>query len=208
MQLHRIRRYQIGALPLLGVCAAIVLALKAPAAAQVGRSATDPTPTATSQIESMQVVAASLPPTKKAFLDRIERLREEGLSKAGSAVVEPAPHTTPQPWPSGIFERSQAPFPSMLYRISNQWQDIVGGVHVQVYAGEETATPSLGVVIVQTTSLDLLTSQDAVYQAPSMGGMLRIVAVHGSQLTLDAANGATFTFDVPTRSLAPTTPRQ
>lgn len=201
MHLRKIRRPHMWPLALLFSAIAVVLVLRAPVGAQV-RSRTVFAPT-TPRAESALPMSHgdTLPPVKQAILDRIQQLRREGLNRIRSAVIEPPPHTTPAPWPSGIFERSQAPLPASLYTITNQWQNDVGGRHVQVYVGAETPFPSQGVVIVQTTSLDLQTVRTMTYLTPVTSGRLRIVAAQGSQLTLTAASGTSYVFDVVARTL-------
>jgi len=99
------------------------------------------------------------------------------------------------------LQSNNAPFHGSLYTITSQWQNDVGGKHVQVYVGAETPFPSQGVVIVQITSLDLQTVRTVTYLKPVTSGSLRIVAAQGSQLTLTAANGTSYVFDVVARTL-------
>ena len=148
--------------------------------------------------------ATPIPPAKQALLDRIQQLRIDAL-KSPIPDVHPqsavSVETTPESWPSGIFQSSEAPFPSALYTIQNEWQDVVLGQHVQVYAGVLTAHPMQGVLIAQTVSMDLSTVKDMAYPGPVQDGPLHIVSVAGTKLTVASAHGQTFIFDVVTRSL-------
>ncbi len=202
MHPRKIRRPYMWPTALLFSAIAVVLVLRAPVGAQV-RSRAVFAPTTRPRVTATLPMSYgdTLPPVKQAILDRVQQLRREGLNRIRSAVIEPPPQTTPAPWPSGIFERSQAPLPASLYTITNQWQNDVGGRHVQVYVGSETPFPSQGVVIVQTTSLDLQTVRTMTYLTPVTSGRLRIVAAQGSQLTLTAASGTSYVFDVVARTL-------
>ena len=118
----------------------------------------------------------------------------------------PARPATPEPqWRSGIIDSGLAPFPSSLYTIVNQWQDIVAGKHVNVYAGADANDPQQGLLVVQTTPLDESESSPPdVYRAADRVGSLEIVRAEGAVLTLQAGNGSTYRFVVATRQLAPT----
>lgn len=205
MHPRRIRRWQVVILALLLSGTAVMFALRLSVAAQAG-STTLPAPIASSQAEFVPNVSTpiALPPAKQAILDRIQQLRQAGLGRVKSAIVELPPRTTPAPWPSGIFESRQAPFPAALYTITNQWQDVVSGMHVQVYAGAETSALSQGLVVVRTISPDLRMVQTATYRTAISDGALHIVASHGDQLTLTATKGASFIFDVVSRTLTQT----
>jgi hypothetical protein len=117
----------------------------------------------------------------------------------------PKPLTLPAPAPGsgpahGIVESSQAPFPSGRYRIENQWQDLIDGHWVQVYAGSLYADPMRGVVVVVVSSADWSSSTlAATYEAGTVGA-LKIVAAKGTTLSIRSSGGATLTFDARVRA--------
>jgi hypothetical protein len=112
------------------------------------------------------------------------------------AVAAPEP-----PWRAGIVESGLAPLPSSRYTIENQWQSVVAGHHVNVYAGVASDEPETGVVILQTTSLDGRDSAPpAVYAVPG-AGPLRVTSAAADVLRLRGAH-ASLSFDVGARRLA------
>ena len=135
-------------------------------------------------------------------LNIVQLTREVGRNNPNKPAKHPPHGTLPsgvsnQPWPSGIIESGQAPLPGELYVINNQWQEVVGGVHLSVYAGSEAQDPSQGVLIVMTTSLDLQTSTGPhIYLTPLHSGALRIVGSNSQRLTLTSTNGTQFVFFV------------
>jgi len=181
MHLHHIRRGLFWALTA-GLLAVLAVGLPAASRSRAAQGAT------------------RLPPAKQAIMDRIAQHRAAALAAPKPPKVHRHVVPTPETWPSGIFQRSIAPFPSSLYTIKNQWQNVVGGAHVQVYAGTETANPSQGIVAIVTTSLDLQTVQSATYPTPSADGAVQITAANGAQLTLTTTNGSSLTFNVVTHT--------
>jgi hypothetical protein len=84
-----------------------------------------------------------------------------------------------------------------VYSFTNQWQNIVGGVHVNVYAGYDRQNPSVGLIVVQATSINgKRASAPIVFRVGGYPGALRVVAAKGAVLTLESASGRAFTFDV------------
>lgn len=141
---------------------------------------------------------------KQALVNRIHQLRSDG-ARAPQPAENPLyvpPATTPEPWQSGIIQSGQATFPRGMYTINNRWQDVVGGQHLQVFAGADGTNPAQGIVIVQTVSLDLQTINDMVYKAPTQNGALRVVAANGTRLTLTTTNGQSVVFDAVARNFA------
>lgn len=141
------------------------------------------------------------PVKQAAALRRIEPC-VQAIEHPSSFVAQgPPPYTTPAPWPSGIIQSGQAPFPAAEYTFLNQWQAVRGGVHVQVYAGSSPGDPSQGLVVLRITSLDLHTSRAAgPYLTSVKAGPVRITAAKGARLTLTSTSGAIFIFDVGSRT--------
>jgi hypothetical protein len=106
-----------------------------------------------------------------------------------------------RPWPVGIFS-GPAPFPSSIYSIENEWQGLVSGSHLQVYAGGLSQNPSQGVVIVQQTSVDLANVQTTVVETPDHGGALRITDARSLSLYLVGSTGERYVFNVVSRTFA------
>jgi len=110
---------------------------------------------------------------------------------------------TPAPWPTGIFESSNAPLRAADYKIVNQWQGIVGANYVQVYAGSVASDPNDGVLVVVVTSRDDLGKvSGATVRPPVRAGPLRISSAQGTQLTVTTAVGV-FVFDAALGTFAP-----
>jgi hypothetical protein len=120
---------------------------------------------------------------------------------AGQNVAKPLtyPSETPGTGPAhGIVNNSQTPFPADEYVIQNQWQDLIGGQWVQVYAGSLYEDSSQGVVIVRISPADWSNSTIAgEYRVK--GGSLRIVSASGSILVLQNPAGLHLKFDAGAR---------
>ncbi len=116
--------------------------------------------------------------------------------RAPDAAAEPA-------WRNGIIQSGLAPVPATLYVITNQWHQIVRGEHLNVYAGAFRGDTRRGVVIVETTRLDLNGpgSPGGVYTLPGGGGPVRIVSADGTRLTLRSDDATMFVFDALERSV-------
>lgn len=150
---------------------------------------------------------SDLPPAKQALLDASAEMREAAL-RAPAPVKDPdalAPPRLPEPpWPTGIIESGQAPYPGSLYRFSNQWHEVVGGEHAIVYAGALREDPSQGIVAVAFTALDVTSpaAEGGVYETPVRAGAVRIVAATPDGLALEAADGTLLTFSLGSRTFA------
>lgn len=136
---------------------------------------------------------------KQAMLQHMQQMRIAALAATKPSKNpnwRPSP-STPEAWATGIVETNQAPFPADSYTISNQWQEVVGGKHLIVYAGSEGQDASQGLVIVMTWSLDLQTvTGPHVYITRSHSGALRITGVSAQHLTLTSTSGVQFVFFV------------
>jgi hypothetical protein len=118
-----------------------------------------------------------------------------------------APASSPEPWPQGLIQTGNAPFPSAEFIGENVWQWDLNGHHVQVYAGRngnlggKGGDSGRGLIIVLATSFDLKPLPlGGSYQAPSGTGSLHIVSYDGALLTLHATTGETFYFDADTQA--------
>jgi hypothetical protein len=118
-------------------------------------------------------------------------------------VPKPVPFAAPAPGSGpvhGIVENSQAPFPAGSYRIENQWQELIDGQWVQVYAGSLYADPREGVILVVVSSADWSSSTLAVTYKAGTVGALKIVAAKGTTLSIQSSGGATLRFDARARA--------
>jgi hypothetical protein len=114
-----------------------------------------------------------------------------------------APSRPEPPWPSGIIESGLAPFPGSAYQFENQWHDVLDGEHVNVYAGAMGDDPLQGVIVVRTTSLDLMSAgPPEIFTTDQRVGTLRIVSAKDAILTLQSSQGRRFSFNVVTRVLS------
>jgi hypothetical protein len=142
-------------------------------------------------------VASRIPAVKRAEFDR-------AAVAPGLRVVKPRfVGATHEPsWRRGIVASGLAPFTESAYRIVNQWQDMVGGWHVNVYAGR-LGSDARGVVVVQRTPLRTASPGPArAYVAAGAAGALRITRARGAVLELRSTGGERYLFDVrPGRSL-------
>lgn len=89
---------------------------------------------------------------------------------------------------------------SPLIEVENLWVDVVDGRRVQVTVGAPDDDPSQGVVIVRTSSLTGTDAESGVYYTPTKSGAVKVTAASGAEVTLQAANGAVYIFDVRTRT--------
>lgn len=103
--------------------------------------------------------------------------------------------STPEPWPAGIFDESEAPFPAGRYGIVNRWQQDFGGHHVVVYAGALGTDPLQGVLVVMIYAMDSSTVSIQEIRSSGRQGALRIGSALGRRLTVRPATGVALTFD-------------
>lgn len=145
-----------------------------------------------------------LPAEKQALMNQIEQAHSDALAAPHAAkdLALPLAASGPEPaWITGIIDSGQAPLPGSIYEIINQWHDIVGSDHVNVYAGSERAHPEVGLVVVDATGLDLTApGAGGIYPTPTAAGAVRIVEAARTTLVLETATGVRFVFDVATRA--------
>jgi hypothetical protein len=116
---------------------------------------------------------------------------------AGQQAVKPLTYPSLQTGSEpahGIVNNNASPFQADEYLIENEWQEIVAGQWVQIYAGSLPDDPTQGVVIVRVSPLDWSqTTTVGVYKV--RGGTLRIVSAANRILVLHSSSGAHFRFD-------------
>jgi hypothetical protein len=181
-----------------GVVAALVLGF---AFAQLAVGATPSSPTTDRCQTIFAGPLAKYPPTKRAYAQRVvqqcEAAREKPQPPKNPHYVPPA--SPPMVWRSGIIEQGSLPFTGGYYAgMTNQWQELVEGMHVNVYPGsygDAGPDPGQGLVVVFATSPDFSFQSSHTWLASPHVGALHIVTANGHVLTLLAANGDRFTFD-------------
>ena len=138
-----------------------------------------------------------IPPAKRAEFAHV------GVP-SGARVMKPfaiAGAAEPR-WRSGVVESGLAPFPESMYVIANQWQAVVAGRHVNVYAGSLGFDLRQGVLVVAETGVGRVkTGRPVAYRAPGRTGALRITRARGMTLELRSPRGAVYVFDVRRRML-------
>lgn len=124
------------------------------------------------------------------------RQRNEAYEEAVAALCPPASPRPVPPEPDvpyipelGIFEPAEDVLGQ--YDFSNYWVGEVRGAYLTVYAGIMDADPRHGGVWVFRDGEPV----DGFLPTPAAAGGVRIVAEDGALLTLQAADGSTFTFD-------------
>ncbi|HSF26321.1 MAG TPA: hypothetical protein VLC50_02265 [Actinomycetes bacterium] len=125
---------------------------------------------------------------------RAEVLARKEADRAARAAASTAPETV-EPWPEGIFEDPEAPFPGMEFLGTNRWVGRVGGHTVAVFAGRSGSDESVGrlQVVVAGRSMNV---ESGATVALAGAGALRVVSAEGAMLTIADAHGGTHTFDV------------
>jgi len=134
--------------------------------------------------------------------EKLELLKKEEEHRKLGTPAPKSPDTSLKPvqaeeWPTGIRDDIPAPFRASELMINNAWQQDFGGNHVQVYAGHITEDAEQGLVVIRTTDVnDMEQVTVERFPTPVKAGSLTVVAEKNHKLTLQAANGTTFEFDV------------
>jgi hypothetical protein len=93
--------------------------------------------------------------------------------------------------------------PSQLGSFVNEWDAQINGQYIQVFAGTKSSPAeserAKGVVVIRITDRHYNTLDLVAYEPPLARGVVRVVDAVGERLTLQAADGTLFYFDVPTR---------
>jgi hypothetical protein len=194
MRAYRKRRRSFW-LVLTGGITALVLAFTF---AQLAMGTTPPSPTIDRCQSLFAGPLAKYPPAKRAYAQRVvqqcEAAREKPQPPKDPNYVPP-PITPTVSQSSGIVESGFALLPPRTYVINNQWHGMESGMYIGVYAGSEWQDPTQGLVVVREASPDYSAQSMNNWLAPPHVGTLRIIAASGHILTLQAPNGARFTFD-------------
>jgi hypothetical protein len=120
------------------------------------------------------------------------------LGATWSAITR-TPFPTQVPFPTGTFEGSEVKFSAKIKGLDalNAWGGYLNGNTVVIYAGSLLDDPEQGAIAILIT-LPYLHFSDRVL-TPTKHGGVRVVAEQNNRLTLSAADGEFFYFDVPAR---------
>jgi hypothetical protein len=164
-------------------------------------------PTCEQQIAQLNArLLGSAPPADPEAL----RQRDAAYEKAFATICGPPPSPSPeQPSPGDnaapyvlkedIFEPVEDILPE--WDFVNYWVGHVGDQWVSVYAGSQDADPTQGGVVVMPNG----SPPGQFLPTPVAAGSVKIESAEGTKLTLLAADGTTFMFDVKSESYAPST---
>jgi hypothetical protein len=145
-----------------------------------------------------QRLLAAVPASKASSLVAFCDNRARALANGGLPRVAPQ---TPGPFPTvdvggpvyGIWHASNdEPWDHGTYLFANSWN----GSDNIVFAGALSSDPSQGVVVLTNRFVGPYPQILDVFQTPTKDGALTITAANSDVLTLAAADGALYTFDV------------
>jgi len=105
----------------------------------------------------------------------------------------PALATTERP--VGILDDVDTGLFAMGYALENSWQRQINGYWALVEAGSLKSDPDQGIVFATWDIPN--TASGGLYRTPRRAGAVRIIAEADNRLTLQAADGTLFYFDVP-----------
>lgn len=145
--------------------------------------------------------------TKQAYEDRYAAARATARGQDHSASNPPPSMPThapvfPQPRTRAgagtIIETGLAPYPGSLYSFENRWVMETPARAIIVYAGSSATDPAQGLVVVDSSPRGV----GGTFPTPTKSGSVHVVGADGQRLTLAAADGTTFVFDVAARAFA------
>jgi hypothetical protein len=144
----------------------------------------------------------ALPLEKQLIQDRYDQERLDGYQNPANKDEIPTPlPETPAPYPTGIFENTQPPYPAIDFTSKNMWQGVIGGNRVAVFAGAEgyEGNTRQGLLIVQVDDPQASQMDVTRHPTPHIAGPIRIESVNGMIMHLSSTEGATYSFDLSTR---------
>jgi hypothetical protein len=186
---HRLAAAALGA----GVAAVIAIALtsiSASARSTASRPSGPPCPYA-----RPGVACPTYPPGYRPAPKGPAAAARAAARAAAIRYTGPTPTATP-----GSIGDLPTPFSSERYLANNSWANVDGSVGYSAWAGWVTADPSQGVVVVLTGPVNDPTQTGSyslkAYLTPTADGAVTIVSASGMTLTLRAADGTIFVFNV------------
>lgn len=158
---------------------------------------------ATASAQRYATERARLPPFKQAVVD-IEATQIAAVVLTPPVPRAQRPTLPPQVSTSiklvGIVDSRDNPF-RRTQPAQNTWFGEYNGENMAVFAGNLYNDLSQGLVGVATgLDGDITTAKYTEYLTPQKAGPVRITAVNGTRLTLEAKDGTTFIFDYATRA--------
>jgi hypothetical protein len=120
------------------------------------------------------------------------------LGATWSAITR-TPFPTQIPFPTGTFEGSEVQFSAQKLDLNalNAWGGYLNGNTVVIYAGSWHGDPEQGAIVILIT-LPYRFYDERIF-TPTKHGSVRVVAEQNNRLTLVAADGEVFYFDIPAR---------
>lgn len=146
--------------------------------------------TVTALVETPTIVAAS--PTAPAAT----QTGDPDYQATSYALMTAIPEITAAR-PTGIFDAG-AEFFHEGYRMQNAWQNLMNGSWADVVAGAYVNEPEQGVIFSSWQFPNAAIGQ--FYDTPTRAGSVRIIAEENYRLTLEAADGTLFYWDIPSQS--------
>ncbi len=142
-----------------------------------------------------------LPGNKEAI--RLRYIEDEAAGRRNPAAkggpdTDTTPVQTDPPREFGVASELDAPFPASEFVATNGWSGLVAGKLVFAYAGAVGDDPSQGAIAV--VPLDSAASALSMHLTSSRVGALRILTASGTQLFAVSTSGASFVFDVSTKT--------
>jgi hypothetical protein len=130
------------------------------------------------------------------FVAGLETTVEPEYAATQYAIMTAIPEAT-EARPTGIFDAG-AEFFHEGYRMQNAWQGLVDGHWANVVAGAHSSDPAQGLIF---SSWEFPNAAiGAFFNTPARAGSVRIVAEQDARLTLEAADGTVFYWDIPSQS--------
>jgi hypothetical protein len=120
------------------------------------------------------------------------------LGATWSAITR-TPFPTQVPFPTGTREGEMVKFSAekMFLDALNGWGGYLDGISVVIYAGSQPEDPEQGAIVILFNLPYRFFSEKVL--TPTKHGGVRVVAEQNNRLTLLAADGENYYFDVPAR---------
>ena len=144
---------------------------------------------------------------KQTVYDQIASDNAHHEAVAAQSAPPVAPGAVPQPpidlaskYPQGVIDSRQAPLPSSVYVLTNQYQAVVSGIVLHVYAGALRGDPTQGLLYVQVDDPNHVGSpiREGALLIPGHTGLAKITAGSSSSVSFTTATGANGAYDAAT----------
>ncbi len=165
-----------------------------------------------SAVPTVRPYIASLPPAKQTLIAPHEtKIAEDAAAHPELRNIRPT--ETLGPPVEGIQNKYPDAWNQKL-PIQNEWFGTIGGKGIAIYAGDYASIDpdgdvrldrEQGYVAVGITPVGAKSHADTNYEeylTPTKHGALKITAVNGTQVSLVAADGTAFTFNLDTRTFS------